>query len=298
MKEIVVLSGKGGTGKTSLMAAFAAMLPAAVFVDCDVDAANLHLLLSPVVKEQHEFTGPGQARIDPSVCEGCGQCSEQCRFGAIEIDGKAKVNLLRCEGCGVCMRHCATGAITVVPQFSGNWYISTTEFGPMFHARLKPGAENSGKLVSILRNSARAAARQRGLRWVLMDGPPGTGCPAISALTGSDYALLVTEPSLSGFEDLKRVAALADHFNIPAGIIVNKADINRTIAGQIESYAVSTGRDCLGMIDFDRAFTQAQLAGAPVLAAAGTKLRRTLERTWRAVEAAVEGRRSSIDLLK
>jgi MinD superfamily P-loop ATPase len=298
LKEIVILSGKGGTGKTSLTAVFASLMSNPVIVDCDVDAANLHLLLNPVIQEHHDFTGGAKAQVDAAVCNGCGLCTDGCRFDALRLNGGAVVDPLHCEGCGVCVRTCPLGAISLETQICGEWFLSRSPNGPMLHARLVPGQDNSGMLVAALRQSARTLALRSGASWILVDGPPGTGCPAISSLTGADYAVLVSEPSFSGFSDLKRAAAVADHFRIPTGIIVNKADINPDVARRIEEYAAVTGRDLLGRIQYDQAFTTAQLSGSSVLAAATSALRRRLEDVWRAVERAVQKQRSPLAVIR
>ena len=298
MKEIVVLSGKGGTGKTSLTAVFASLMSKAVLVDCDVDAANLHLLLNPLVEERHDFVGAAKARVDTTACNGCGLCIEGCRFEAIRLNGIAAVDPLHCEGCGVCARICPVGAVSLEPRVCGQWFLSRTRNGPLLHARLAPGQDNSGKLVSTLRQSARTLANQNGSDWILVDGPPGAGCPVISSLTGSDYVVMVTEPTLSGYSDLQRAIAVADHFRVPTGIIINKADINSDVAGRIEEYAAATGRDVLGRICYDPAFTRAQLSGSSVLQAASADLRRCLESAWRAVERAVQKERSPFAVIQ
>ena len=292
MKEIVVLSGKGGTGKTSLTAVFASLMSEAVLVDCDVDAANLYLVLDPIIEERHDFVGGAKARVATAVCNGCGLCADACRFEAIRLDGFAAVNPLHCEGCGVCVRTCPVGAISLEPQLCGQWFLSRTRNGPLLHARLTPGQDNSGKLVSTLRQSARTLASRNGAAWILVDGPPGAGCPVISSLTGADYVVMVTEPTLSGYSDLQRAVAVADHFRVPTGIIINKADINPDVAGRIEEYAATTGRDNLGRIGYDPAFTDAQRAGSSVLESAPLLLRGNLESAWRAIERAVQKERS------
>jgi MinD superfamily P-loop ATPase len=294
MKEIVVLSGKGGTGKTSITAVFASLMREAVLVDCDVDAANLHLLFAPQIEERHAFLAGAKALVKAADCNGCGACAGACRFEAIWMDAVAAVNPLRCEGCGVCVRTCPGQAISLAPQFCGEWYLSHTRSGPMFHARLAPGQENSGKLVSILRQNARTAANENGSAWILVDGPPGTGCPAISSLTGADYVVMVTEPTLSGFTDLQRAVAVTDHFQVPTGIVINKADINHDIAGRIEEYSTVTGRDILGRIGYDPAFTRAQRSASSVLDTASAPLCEALESAWRAVERAVRRERSPL----
>jgi MinD superfamily P-loop ATPase len=299
MKEIVMLSGKGGTGKTSLTAVFASMMRKPVVVDCDVDAANLHLLLSPIIEERHDFTGGAKARVHVTVCNGCGLCVDGCRFDALRlVEDVAVVEPLHCEGCGVCTQRCPPGAISLETQSSGEWFLSRTRNGPMLHARLRPGQDNSGMLVAALRQSARALARRNGASWILVDGPPGTGCPVISSLTGADYAVMVTEPTLSGFEGLQRAVAVADHFLSPTGIIVNKADINPDVARRIEEYAAAAGRDVLGRIQYDPAFTTAQLLGSSVLGAATSVLRQRLEDVWRAVERAAQSKRFAFAVIR
>jgi MinD superfamily P-loop ATPase len=299
VKEIVVLSGKGGTGKTSLTAVFASLMSKAVLVDCDVDAANLHLLLNPLVGELHDFIGGAKARVDSAACNGCGLCAGVCRFDAICLNGiVAVVNPLHCQGCGVCARTCPVAAISLEAQVCGQWFLSCTRNGPLLHARLTPGQDNSGKLVSMLRQSARTLANQNGAAWILVDGPQGAGCPVISSLTGSDYVVMVTEPTLSGYSDLQRAVAVADHFRVPTGIIINKADINPDVAGRIEEYAAATGRDILGRIGYDPAFTRAQRLGVSVLDTATALLRGSLESAWRAVERAVQKERSPFAVIQ
>lgn len=288
MREIVVLSGKGGTGKTSLTAAFAALSDGQVLVDCDVDAANLHVVLEPSIQESHGFIGGAKAGIDTDLCDRCGVCADLCRFDAISISDTVGVDPLRCEGCGVCEWNCPRGAISLLPALCGYWYRSETRFGPMLHARLEPAQENSGRLVALLRQQARQIADATGARQILVDGPPGTGCPAISSLTGVDYAIMVTEPTRSGFADLRRAVALADHFDVPVGVIVNKADINPEQAGEIETYARETRRDLLGRIGYRPEFTHAQLSGRTVLEDAGPDLRARLEGIWRRLQSALD----------
>lgn len=288
MREIVVLSGKGGTGKTSLTAAFAALSDGQVLVDCDVDAANLHLVLEPSIKESHGFMGGAKARVTTDLCDRCGACADLCRFDAISVSDTAEVDFLRCEGCGVCEWNCPREAISILPAVCGYWYRSETRFGPMLHARLEPAQENSGRLVALLRQEARRVADASGAIQVLIDGPPGAGCPVISSLTGADYVVMVTEPSRSGFGDLQRAIALADHFGVPAGVIVNKADINPELADEIEAYARRTQRDLLGRIGYHPEFTHAQLSGRTVLEHAGPDLRAALEGIWRRLRSALD----------
>ncbi len=294
MKEIVILSGKGGTGKTSLTAVFASLMNNAVLVDCDVDAANLHLLLHPIVEWSADFIGGAKPRLDRANCNGCGVCAEACRFDAIHVNAHAEVNLKHCEGCGVCARLCPTSAFSMEARVTGQWFRSRTRYGPMLHARLFPGQDNSGKLVSTLRQTARTVANELATRWILVDGPPGSGCPVISSLTGADYVVLVTEPTIAGFSDLQRAESIADHFRVPTGVIVNKADINPEMANRIEDHAAGSGRDRLGRIGYDAAFTRAQRSGTLLLDIAPGPLRESLEGVWNALEQAVRGPRSPL----
>jgi len=223
MKKMTILSGKGGTGKTTVTASFAALSENAVFADCDVDASNLHLLLRPEVKETIEFRGLNLAVIDPDRCTRCGLCEEKCRFNAIH---GFEVDPIHCEGCGVCVEVCPVGAIDFVERVCGHAYVSETRYGPMSHARLKPGMENSGKLVTLVRQNAKRLAEDGGHDMVLVDGPPGIGCPVIASLADTDKGLVVVEPTLSGIHDLKRALGLLDHFKIEPVICVNKHDLN------------------------------------------------------------------------
>ena len=260
MKEIVVISGKGGTGKTSLAAAFANLADGAVLADCDVDAADLHLLLEPDVRQTRDFSGGKQARIDPAKCIRCGKCFKLCRFDAItEDDLRYTVDPIACEGCGVCTHFCPVGAIDFSEAVNGQWFISETRFGPMVHARLQPGAENSGKLVTLLRKEAQRIAVEQGRDIIIVDGSPGVGCPVIASITGADLIVIVTEPTLSGRHDLERVAKLVAHFGVPAAVCVNKWDINPEIAEVIADSAATLGLTWAGRIGYNPAVTNAQL---------------------------------------
>lgn len=267
MKEILVLSGKGGAGKTSLTAALARLM-SCVLVDCDVDAADLHLLLSPRESQEHPFVAGEAPEFALDRCIGCGRCLELCRFAAIRpgIDGKpAGLAPGGCEGCGVCADHCPVPAITMVPQQCGVWYRSETVCGTMLHARLRPGAENSGKLVAVIRKAAQAETRAQGLPFLLADGPPGIGCPVISALTGADLAVLVTEPSVSGIHDMKRTAELARSFDVPVQVVINKSDIDPGKTAEIAEFCRRNGMGLAGKIGFDPLFTAAMRQGRTVM---------------------------------
>ena len=267
MNEIVIISGKGGTGKTSLAASFAVLAERPVIADCDVDAADLHLLLKAELIRREKYFGGKKARIKPGHCIACGKCAELCNFNAIYFDGHGngrvdrtfRIDPFACEGCGVCARFCAEEAIEFHPQFSGEWFVSHTRCGPMVHARLGVAAENSGKLVSMVRSEARriAEAEQRDL--IIVDGPPGIGCPVIASLTGATIVLVVTEPTVSGEHDLERVLKLARHFEMPAAVCVNKWDLNPEMTERIERLARCAGAKIAGRIRYDRAVTAAQL---------------------------------------
>ncbi len=262
VKELVVISGKGGTGKTSLTASFAVLADSPVLADCDVDAADLHLILAPRVRERNEFRCGNEAVIRSSDCTRCGKCLELCRFGAIVRGGDEEpyaVDPVACEGCGVCVRFCPVQAIDFPESLSGEWMVSETRCGPMVHARLGVAAENSGKLVSTVRREARRLAEENGSCLVIVDGPPGIGCPVIASMTGTSQALVVTEPTVSGEHDLERVLKLARHFDIPAWVCVNKWDLNPAIAERIEALALRAGAKIAGRIRYDRGVTLAQM---------------------------------------
>lgn len=261
-----MLSGKGGTGKTSLTGCLAHLNQQSVVVDCDVDASNLHLILKPEVKKQGEFVAGRKARIDSESCNACGKCEEYCRFEAIEQrDGVFSVDEIRCEGCGVCLHVCPEDAVAMRDNVAGRWFESTTPYGPFAHGELGIGQGNSGKLVSLLKQQARYLARDSGLPLIIIDGPPGIGCPVIASLSGADYALIVTEPSPSARDDMIRILELAGHFHIPTGLCVNKFDLNEEVTASIETEAKRCGADLIGRISFDRSFTHAQRRAATLI---------------------------------
>jgi len=263
-KELVIISGKGGTGKTSVAASLAVLAGHPVICDCDVDAADLYLVLEPEIREEHEFRSGHEAIIRQIDCTGCGICRDLCRFGAIRIkkegiDTLLVVDPVFCEGCGVCVQFCPEKAIDFPESLCGKWFVSKTRLGPMVHARLGVAAENSGKLVSTVRQEARRLAEKDGYDWVIVDGPPGIGCPVIASITGASQVLAVTEPTVSGEHDLERVLGLARHFQIPAAVCVNKWDINPDMTERIEEKARSAGASIAGRIRYDPAVTRAQL---------------------------------------
>ena len=262
MKELVIISGKGGTGKTSLTGSLATLAHNPVLADCDVDAADLHLLLSPKIQETHAFYSGHEAIIQTERCVACGRCKELCRFDAVdEINEHFIIDPAACEGCGVCVQACPAEAIAFPDSLCGHWYRSKTRCGPMVHARLGTAAENSGKLVSVVRQQARQIASAMPAEWILIDGPPGTGCPVIASITGADALLVITEPTLSGQHDLLRVLSLARHFKLPAFVCVNKWDINPEIATSIETATREVHATVLPRIPYDPSITQAQING-------------------------------------
>lgn len=265
IKELVVISGKGGTGKTSLTASFAMLADRPVLADCDVDAADLHLILSPQVREQSDFYSGHEAVIREQDCSGCGICQDYCRYDAVRLSEKDArkpiytVDPVSCEGCGVCVRFCPEQAIDFPERLCGEWMISDTRCGPMVHARLGIAAENSGKLVSTVRREARRIAEEKNHSLIIVDSPPGIGCPVIASITGANHVLIVTEPTVSGEHDLERVLALTKHFGIPASICVNKWDLNPELADRIENKGRSAGAGIAGRVRYDPKITEAQL---------------------------------------
>ena len=282
MKTIVIISGKGGTGKTVVSAGFAALARRKVMVDCDVDAADLHLLLHPQVLEKHVFKKGVTAEIDEGKCTRCGRCREHCRFEAITSD--FKIDGLACEGCGFCFHLCPEQAVCLKENVSGQWYISTTRYGPMVHADLFPGEENSGKLVAEVRDVARRLAEEQKLDYVIVDGTPGIGCPVIASLSGADLALVVTEPTLSGIHDLDRVLAVTRHFKIPSRVIINKYDLNEVNTLAIEAAQKNLGFDVLGRIPFSSAVPESVVQAKPVMECGSNKVTEEIQRIWAAVE--------------
>ena len=254
MKQVVLLSGKGGTGKTVVTASLAALSKDAVFVDSDVDAANLHILLHPKIETVHEFYGNDKALIVPELCTACGVCHTVCRFEALSVkeDGRPTIDCHRCEGCAVCSYVCPEDAIPMVPNKSGEWFESRTRFGPFIHGRLGFAQENSGKLVSLLRQKAQERAKTENRVLILIDGPPGVGCPVIASLSGTDVVVLVTEPTVSGIHDMKRVLELTRHFKIRVVCCINKFDLNPAQTQRLEELCDSESIPILGRIPFDR----------------------------------------------
>ncbi len=263
MKEIVIISGKGGTGKTSIIAAFASLVENKVLCDADVDAADLHLIMDPEIKEHHDFESGHTAIINQDKCTECGLCRDLCRWDAISED--FVVDSIECEGCGVCYYFCPEKAIDFPLNTCGEWYLSETRFGPMAHARLGIAEENSGKLVTLIRQEGKKLAEKNNLDLLLTDGPPGIGCPVIASLGGATAVLIVTEPTVSGRHDMERVAELAAFFKIPAMMCVNKFDLNPSAGESIEAFARERDISVIGRVPFDPVFTKAMVQGKTIV---------------------------------
>ncbi|MGC9393501.1 MAG: ATP-binding protein [Anaerolineae bacterium] len=269
MKQLVILSGKGGTGKTTVTAALthlAAQDYRIVLADADVDAANLGLVLSPVTQETNDFTGGRIAVVDAARCIACGRCAEVCRFDAVVPGDTYAVDPIACEGCAACFYECPANAIAMQPQRAGQWFVATTRYGPLYHAHLFAGQENSGKLVTLVKQMARLRAFDDEADLLLVDGPPGIGCPVIAALSGADLALIVTEPTVSGVHDLERALGLATHFQIPAAVLLNKADLSPVQAEAVTTYCTANDIPLVGRLLYDPTITDAMVRGEPVTA--------------------------------
>lgn len=293
-RELVVISGKGGTGKTSVVAAFAALAGGAVLADCDVDAADLHLVLQPKLGEPHPFSGRSAAVIDAGACTGCGRCEEVCRFDAVSTTGRGEyvVDSIACEGCQLCASVCPADAVRMEPIVNGEWRVSATLFGPLVHARLGIAEDNSGKLVTLVRREARELAEREDIPLVVVDGSPGIGCPVISSLTGAHLVLAVTEPTVSGRHDLERVLQVVRGFRLPFAVLVNKADLNPALAETIAREAEDAGAVFVRYIEYDPAVTRAQVAGMDVVSyggPAGEAIREVWDEVARALAAEEQG---------
>ena len=279
MRELVVISGKGGTGKTSLTAAFAFLSQNRIICDADVDAADLHLLMEPAIQQQFDFMGGSTAIIESDKCTECGLCLDLCRFDA--IGERFEVNPIDCEGCGVCVDFCPEQAIAFPTKNCGEWFISDTRFGPMVHAKLGIAEENSGKLVTLIRRKTREIAEKQNLDLIITDGPPGVGCPVIASIGGASALLIVTEPTVSGLHDLERVAQLAAHFKIPASVCVNKFDLNPEKTESIETLAKRKHMEVVGRIPFDPAFTESMVQGKILFEYSNnSETARAVKRVW------------------
>ena len=272
MKQLVILSGKGGTGKTTVAAAFAHLAAHSyrlVIADADVDAANLGLVLAPVTQETHDFTGGKVAAIDPAACTACGRCAEVCRFDAVRPGAVYTIDPIACEGCAACFYECPAQAITMTPQRAGQWFVARTRYGPLYHAHLFAGQENSGKLVTLVKHKARLRALDEQADLLLVDGPPGIGCPVIAALAGADLVLIITEPTVSGVHDLERILGVAAHFQTRAAVLLNKSDLSPAHAEAIAAVCAARAIPLVGRLPYDPAVTESLVRGEPVTAGEG-----------------------------
>lgn len=305
-KEMTVISGKGGTGKTTVTVSFAVLSQNQVLADNDVDAADLHLLLAPQVRESHPFFGGVKARVDPGTCTGCGRCAAACHFDAIRFDGPGnsmiestyRIDPLSCEGCGFCVMVCPVQAIQTEEGITGHWYVSRTDYGPMVHARLGIAEENSGRLVTQVRHRASDLATELHAEQILGDGPPGTGCPVIASVSGADLVLIVTEPTVSGVHDMERVLDLAAHFRVPALVIINKADLNMEQATRIEDISRQRNSRVIARIPFDKTVNDALMAGKPVVQYGQSAAADAMRSAWKDVKAVLNGNRREVDNAK
>ncbi|MFC2019248.1 ATP-binding protein [Chloroflexota bacterium] len=280
MKEIVVISGKGGTGKTTVVAALAALAGSTVIVDCDVDAADLGLLLEPHEQERHEFWSGKKAVIDGEKCTQCGLCEQVCRFDAVK---EFQIDPISCEGCASCFHACPNEAISMRENLAGSWFVSETKYGPLVHARLGIAQENSGKLVALVRQQARIIAEKHGMDYILSDGPPGIGCPVISSLSGVSLAVVITEPTLSGIHDMDRVVCVCNHFGVPVTVCINKYDLNEINTLKIESYCHSQPIEVIAKIPYDDVVTEALIRGVPVVEYTNNSVAQQIKTLWRSL---------------
>jgi len=278
MKQLVVISGKGGTGKTVLTGAFASLAKNKVMADCDVDAADLHLLLKPEIKKRHIFKSGVTAFVNQDLCTKCGKCREVCRFDAIPEN--FVIDPVSCEGCAFCSFVCPAKAIEMRENTSGEWYISDTRFGPMVHAKLGIAEENSGKLVALVRQKAKEIAEKQNLDWVIIDGAPGIGCPVIASITGIDCALVVTEPTLSGLHDAKRVIAVTKHFGVSTTLLINKYDLNSEMTVKIEEYCRENNIPVVGKIGFNKSVVKAMLEGKTIMEYSDNEIKDAITDIW------------------
>ena len=286
MKQITVISGKGGTGKTTLVASFAALAENKVIADCDVDAPDLHLLLHPEIIKKEEFKGLKVAVMDKTLCTECGTCEETCRFNAIALTEESgyAVNPARCEGCGACVFACPQEALTLKERVSGYAFVSKTKYGTMAHAQLNIAEEASGKLVTVVRNTAQQVAEKESCELILIDGAPGIGCPVIASLTGVDLALIVTEPTMSGLHDLERILDVTRHFGIGSVVCINKYDINEENSKRITEFCRQRGVEMVGNIPYDPVVTEAMVAGKPVIEFSEGRVSDAIKNVWEGIK--------------
>lgn len=282
MKQIIIISGKGGTGKTVLTASFAALAKNKVMADCDVDAADLHLLLKPEIKERHEFKSGKTAKIDKKLCTQCGECITVCRFNAVSEN--FIVDPVSCEGCAICSLICPVEAIKMEENLSGEWFVSSTKYGPMVHAKLGIAEENSGKLVTLVRQKAKEIAEGENKDYVIVDGPPGIGCPVIASLANIDLALIVTEPTLSGIHDMERIADVAKHFSVPTKVVINKYDINLKNTQEIRKICQDRNVEVLGELPFSEDVIRSLVKGVPIVEFCNGQIAKDIVALWEKVK--------------
>jgi MinD superfamily P-loop ATPase len=281
MKSLTIISGKGGTGKTSIVGSFASLAENFVLADADVDAADLHLIIPPTINKTFDFMGGHKAIIDPERCTQCGECLDRCQYDA--IDNEFNIDIIACEGCGVCVHFCPSSAIDFPQRKCGQWFISDTAYGPMVHAKLGIAEENSGLLVSTVRKEAEKLAETQNRNLIIIDGPPGIGCPVIAAVTGASAVLIITEPTLSGMHDLKRVAELANFLKIPGMVCVNKYDLNPDMSEQILALANEFKLKNVGQIPYDASVTQAMVEGTSPVNYSKGPASQAIEEVWKKV---------------
>lgn len=285
MTEIAILSGKGGTGKSTLCASFATIEQKVIVADCDVDAADMYLILSPEDYIENSFVTGYKAKLDQTTCTKCGLCIEKCRFGAISmVEGDVIISDTSCDGCKLCSRLCPTQSITMIPSDKSSWYIGNYRNGKLVHARLDPGEENSGKLVSVVREKARKLSDETKWKYIIIDGPPGTGCPVIASITGVDKVVVVTEPTKSGFHDLKRLMELIYNYRIKPYVVINKSDLNTEISSEIENWCDAKGVCIAGIIPFDEKVVQAMLDCKSIVEwSPGSEISSVIKSIWETV---------------